>query len=127
MKSRKRLAVSIGVVAIALLVTVVTLTLIPVRRHFEMSNVWVRDAESTCSGIVTTKGTTITFQWSDPRAVEFGVWACSSHLVYEGNGTSGNGTLASIGGTYEFGTICGPGNCHPANVSGDYTGPLLVL
>ena len=105
----------------------VILSYLPVPRSFTMHDVGVYDLETTCSGILTIKGTSVTFQWWAPRSIEFGAWSCSAnHIVYEANGTNGSGTIVSIGGAYEFGTICAPGpSCVLANVSGTYTGPWL--
>jgi hypothetical protein len=118
-----------GAAAAIVVATFLVLVIVPVPQHFVMHEVAVYDLETTCSGILTTKGTTVSFQWSAPTYISFGAWSCSANsIVYWGNGTSGSDSFVSQGGVYSFGTICSPtGPCWAANVSGSYTGPLLPL
>lgn len=123
------MVLAIGSIAVALVVTVLVtvwwLTPVPMARHFAMYGVAVYDLEKSCTGIDTTAGTSITFHWWDSKSVPFGAWSCpANNIVYEAWGRSGNGSVTSQGGVYEFGAICpGSGQCIPANVTGNYTGP----
>jgi hypothetical protein len=114
-----------GAIAVA---TFLVLVLVPVPRHFAMRNVSVSDDEVGCTGFLTSRGTTVSFQWSAPSYISFGAWSCSANwIVYCGNGTNGSDSFVSQGGVYEFGAICGYGYCLAANVAGSYTGPLLQM
>ena len=126
----KRRRFVVVVVAVPVVVAAfLSLILVPIPQHLSMHEVAVRDLATSCTGIETTKGTSVGFHWSAPVSISFGAWSCAANqLVYWGNGTSGSDTFVSQGGTYEFGTICPPTSpCWPANVSGTYTGPLLPL
>ena len=121
------LAIAIAIAVAAIL----ALGVIPVKHQYFLSEAAVNDLETTCTGILTSPGSVVSFHWSAPSTISFGAWSCSAnHIVYQGNGTNGTGTFTSIGGVYEFGTICpslSAPPCVPANVSGTYTGPLLAL
>jgi hypothetical protein len=125
MKRRVVFAATVAAIAVA---TLLVFVLVPVPQHFAMRNVSVSDDEVGCTGILTSRGTTVSFQWSAPSYISFGAWSCSANwIVYWGNGTNGSDSFVSQGGVYEFGAICGYGTCVVANVSGSYTGPLLQL
>jgi len=128
--SRKRLG-SVFATTAAVALLIVGLTLVPVPRQFDMHGAWVPDLASTCTGIDTLAGTLISFHWSDPVNVTFGVWSCRTNYIgFEAYGTSGTGSIVSEGGVYEFGPSCGTGLnafCRPANVTGNYTSPWLAL
>jgi len=79
-------------------------------------------------GILTTKGTSVTYHWSAPSPVTFAVVSCEPNgPQYGENGTGGSGTFVSPGGIFAFGVGCAVGPCVGADVWGTYTGPLLVL
>ena len=126
----KRWRFTVVGVAVAIAVAVfLFLVLVPAPQHFSMTDAAITDLSPSCAGIDTTKGTTISFHWSAPTSTYFFVVSCSANEeVYSANGTSGSGSLVSVGGVYEFGGSC-PSQlfCVPANVSGSYTGPLLAL
>lgn len=129
--TKRHLALPLGVSAVALVTAFATLTIVPLHQSFTMHDVAVYDLEMTCSGIDTVKGTSVHFQWWAASTISFGAWSCSANrIVYDESGTNGSGAFTSIGGVYEFGTVCppvGPPPCVAANVSGTYTGPLLAL
>lgn len=129
MWSRKRRLVIAGVAAAIVVAIFLVLVLVPVPQNFTMRDVSFGTFAPACSGILTTKGTTVSYQWSAPSNISFGVYSCATNwVVHEGSGTSGSGSITSVGGVYEFGAICGgPGNCVTATVTGTYTGPLLQL
>ncbi len=117
--------VSVGAALAAFLASIT----VPVPQHFSLHEAAIYDLATTCTGIDTTGGTTVSFRWSAPSPVYFFVVSCSANQVaYQANGTQGLGAFASLGGVYEFGASC-PGStpCVPADVSGSYTGPLLAL
>lgn len=73
-------------------------------------------------------GDEVTFEWSTPSNVSFGVWNCTAGYVFlQENGTSGTGSFVSAGGAYGFTSLCGGilPSCAPANVTGAYSGPFL--
>jgi hypothetical protein len=128
----RQLGLGLGISAVALFTTFATPSLVPVHQSFTMHDKAVFDLETTCSGIDTLWGTSISFHWSAAANISFGVWSCSANwLTYMANGTGGSGSLVSRGGVYEFGTACPPtaipSNCVGANVSGNYTRPLLEI
>jgi hypothetical protein len=127
--SRRRLLAVIAV-CVAFAVSVLLLFVLPVQQHFSFTNAAIYDPNTTCSpGVATTRGTTVSFHWSAPSPITFFVVHCSGSydVPYSGNGTSGSGSFVSSGGVYQFGASCPEGPCVGANVSGRYTGPLLVL
>ncbi|HTT44793.1 MAG TPA: hypothetical protein VMH38_02095 [Thermoplasmata archaeon] len=128
LKKRRRLVVVGAVIAIVVGAFLV-LILVPVPQHFAMTGAAIYDPNTSCTGIDTTKGTTISFHWSAPSFTYFFVVSCSANEeAYSANGTSGSGSLVSLGGVYQFGGSCpNESFCVPANVSGTYTGPLLPL
>jgi hypothetical protein len=128
LQRRRRFVVVGAAVAIAVAVFLL-LVLVPVPQHFTMMNAAIYDPNTSCTGIDTTKGTTISFRWSAPSFTYFFVVSCSANEeVYSANGTSGSGSLVSVGGVYQFGGSCpNESFCVPADVSGTYTGPLLPL
>jgi len=119
-------AAGAGAIAVA---TLLVLVLVPVPQHFTMDGAAIYDLQTTCPGIPTTQGTSVTFHWSASGFTYFASVRCSENqVVYQANGTSGSGTFVSAGGVYEFGSLCpGPLPCYPATVTGSYTGPLLGL
>lgn len=127
----KRLGGVLGASAVVLLAVLATLALAPIHESFTMHDLKIRDAEATCSGIDTVKGTTVSFQWWAASNVTFGAWSCSANaLAYSATGTNGSGSLVSHGGLYEFGTACAPaGNptCVGSNITGSYSGPFLEI
>lgn len=130
-RTMRQVGLSIGVPTVALLAAFALLAVVPAHQSFTLHDVAVSDLESTCSGIDTTQGTSVTFHWWAATSISFGAWSCSAdHIVYQGSGTNGSGTFTSLGGVYEFGTSyppVGPPACEGANVTGTYTGPLLAL
>jgi len=135
--SRKRLIVLLVSGGIA---TIILLFVAPMPQHFAYSGATFGiGANIGCGGIDTTAGTPITFSWSAPGNVSFGVWSCSSHpipggasfsydRVFNETGTSGSGTVTSHGGWYFFGAVCwGLPPCFPARVSGTYYGPIIPV
>ena len=119
----------VGVSAAIVVATFLVLVLVPVPQHFTMNGAAIYDPNTTCTGIYATQGTTVNFHWSAPSPITFFVVGCSiNQVVYEGNGTSGSGAFVSTGSVYQFGAGCpGPVPCVPADVSGSFTSPLLVL
>jgi len=104
------------------------LVLVPVPQHFTMHGAAIYDPNWSCTGIDTTKGTTVSFSWSAPSPIVFFVVSCTANdVAFEGNGTSGSGSFVSVGGVYQFGASCPEGPCVAADVSGSFTGPLLSL
>lgn len=118
---------AIAGLAIAAILVLPALSLVPVARSFEIRGAAYYDLQTTCSGVDALPGTAITFHWSDGSAVEFGVWSCNGNSeAYQANGTGGFGAIVAQGGAYSFGAICVM-TCHPANVSGNYTAPWIAL
>ncbi|MGA8424779.1 MAG: hypothetical protein WB778_06615 [Thermoplasmata archaeon] len=129
MLSKKRRLPIVGLSVGVAVATFLVLVLVPVPQHFSMRGAAIYDLQMTCSGIYATQGTTVSFHWSAPSSIYFFVVSCPANQgVYEGNGTIGSGSFVSTGSVYEFGASC-PGStpCVPADVSGSYTSPLLVL
>jgi len=133
--NRRRLLI-IGIVGLVAISSVAALALIPIRQHFTMTGTAIYDPNTACSGfpkvgcsvVDTTQGTSLIFHWSAPSPIVFFVVGISANQVaYEGNGTSGSGSLVSAGGFYQFGASCPEGPCVTAEVSGSYTGPILSL
>jgi hypothetical protein len=125
-------ALGLGISAVALLTTFATLTVVPVHQSFTMHDAEVFDLETTCPGIDTVKGTSVSFHWWAASEIRFGAWSCSANwITYIANGTGCSGSLVAQGGVYAFGTICpptaGPSSCAGANVTGNYTRPLLEI
>lgn len=59
----KPLAIALGVSAVALLTATAALAVVPIHQSFTMHDVAWADLASTCSGIDTVKGTTVSFHW----------------------------------------------------------------
>jgi hypothetical protein len=127
--TRKRRFFVVGLCVSIAIATLVALILVPVPQTFMMHEVAIYDLQTTCRGIATTRGTTVSFHWTAGGPTDFFVPSCSANrLAYQANGTQGVEQFVSIGGVYEFGSGCpGPGPCYPAIVAGTYTGPLLPL
>ena len=127
--SPKKKVVVAAVAGAAAIATLLVLVLVPVPQHFSMSGAAIYDPNISCTGIDTTKGTGISFHWSAASFTYFFIVSCSANEeVYAANGTSGSGSLVSLGGIYQFGGSCTNQNfCVPADVSGTFTGPLLAL
>ncbi len=121
---------------VLLALVVVTLLLIafvmPIPRGFSVRASYLGSLSQCPSFLAVTipEGDSVSFHWSTPSTVEFGIWNCASgdRIVYE-NGTSGSGAFISRGGSYGFSSICGYGGyaCPPANVSGTFSGPFVRL
>jgi hypothetical protein len=125
--SRRRWAIALVAAAVAA-GTVLVLALVPVPQQFSFRGAAIYDLQTSCAGVDTTRGTTVSFHWSTPSPTYFFVVSCSANdVAYEGNGTQGTGSFVSVGGVYEFGASCPEGPCVAADVSGSYTGPLLPL
>ncbi len=128
MMSRKRRILIVGVSASVGVAILLILVLVPVPQHFSVDGAAIYDLQTTCTGIDTTQGTTVSLHWSTPSTTYFAVVSCSlNQVAYEANGTQGSTTFTSVGGVYEFGALCPEGPCIAAHVSGDYTGPLLAV
>ncbi len=124
---KRRVAIAGAALGAALTITL-AMALVPVPQHVTLDGAAIYDLQTTCPGIYVTPGTAVTFHWSTPSTNYFFVVSCSANqLVYEGNGTSGSGTFVSTGGVYEFGASCPEGPCVAADVSVNYTSPLLVV
>ena len=129
MRRRTRRRIIAGVPVGAAFATFLASLTVPVPQHFSMHGAAIYDLETTCTGIDTTGGTTVSFHWSALSPIYFFVVSCSANQVaYQANGTQGLGAFVSSGGVYELGASR-PGliPCVPADVSGSYTGPLLAL
>ncbi|MCI4319178.1 MAG: hypothetical protein L3K23_03470 [Thermoplasmata archaeon] len=131
-----RRLVIVGIVIAVALTTFLAFALVPVRQQFTLRGTAIYDPNSACQGIHsvycsevdTTQGTTLVFHWSAPTPITFFVVSLSANQeAYDGNGSSGSGSLVSVGGFYQFGAACPEGPCVAADVSGSFTGPLLAL
>ena len=116
-----------GLVAVSILLL---LFVMPIPHRFSITESASEDLYQ-CEGRTTISipsGDEVTFDWSTPSNVSFGVWNCTAGYVFlEQNGTNGAGSFVSTGGAYGFTSLCGGyfPSCPPANVTGTYSGPLL--
>ena len=118
-----------GVLVAVAVATLFVLVSAPVPHHFTRNGATIYDLQSTCPGITTVQGTTVSLHRSTSEFMYFAVVGSSENwVVYEANGTSGPDTFASPGGVYEFGSLCpGSGPCYPATVTGTHSTPFLAL
>ena len=126
MRRRFRLALLLGAILAATAALLLLLFIVPFPQSFVLHDAAIYDPNFACSGIDTTRGTTVSCAWSAPSPIYFWVVSCAENgPVYSENGTGGSGSFVSVGGFYEFGASCPEGPCVSANVSGTFTGPIL--
>lgn len=124
----RRWPLVVAIAAVVAVGTLLVLTIVPFPQSFSFGDAYIPDPNPGCSGIVTSKGTTVTFSWNAPSPVDFFVVSCGGHGdPYYAFGTVGSGSFVSAGGAYEFGASCPKGPCVGANVTGHFSGPLLLL
>lgn len=126
----KCLALAVEVSALALGATFAGLALTSIHQGFSIHEAKLFDVAPSCTGIDAVKGTTVTFHWWAASNITFGAWSCSTRwAIYLETGTSGSSSFLSQGGVYEFASACPPwaSDCIGANVTGNYTRPLLEI
>ena len=114
--------------AAAILATFLVFLVVPVPQQFALNGTAIYDPNVSCTGIDTFPATLVSFHWSARSFVSFFAVSCTLNQVeYSGNGSSGNGAFVSPGGFIELGAACPEGTCVTANVSGNFTGPLIPV